>query len=147
MQPTTPFNTKSWKNNVAELIGWVAFGLFWYGDRFNALSTTVLMALGITWGGYTIMRLCSLLPWHKGARRGEGIEQQFTQVSVVAIYGFATANLVAVLHVATGIIFLTAVILAAVSAINITLLLIYRRDTSTVPINYYSHRKSAEEES
>ncbi len=147
MQPTTPFNTKSWKNTIAELIGWVAFVLFWYGDRFDGLSTVVLSALGITWGGYAIMRLCSLMHWHKGARRGEGIEQQFTQVSVVAIYGFAIATLVATLHVGTTLIYLTAVVLSAVSAINITLMLISRRDTSTVPINYYSHRKSAEEES
>lgn len=146
MQPTTPFKTGTWTTRIAEIVGWGLFVAFWVWGRWTDLSFATHTALVLAWAGYAFIRFCSLVHWHRNATRGEGLEQQFMQVGVAAIYGFAITNLVATAHVAMALIYPIAVVLLAVSAINATLLYIYRKDRSTVPINFYSHRKSNEEE-
>jgi hypothetical protein len=147
MQPTTPFKTGSWNTRAAEIIGWVLLAAFWYWDRWATLSLPMHIALGVSWSGYIFVRLCSLVHWHRNAQRGEGLEQHFMQMGVVASYAWAITNLVAAAHFFTLLIYLVAAVLATVSAINATLLYIYNKDRSTVPINFYSHRKTNEEES
>ncbi|PIR21449.1 MAG: hypothetical protein COV45_01495 [Deltaproteobacteria bacterium CG11_big_fil_rev_8_21_14_0_20_47_16] len=92
------------------------------------------------------MRFCSLWHWHHQAKRGEGIEQQFTQVAVAAIYGFLVTNLAALSHILAFLIYPIAVVLASVSAINATLLYLWYKDPSRVPVNFYSHRKFINED-
>lgn len=146
MQPTTPFKTGTWTTRITEIVAWSLFVAFWVWGRWTDLSFATHTALVLTWAGYAFIRFCSLVHWHRNAARGEGLEQQFMQVGVAAIYGFAITNLVATAHVVMALIYPIAIVLLAVSAINATLLYIYRKDRSTVPINFYSHRKSNEEE-
>lgn len=146
MQPTTPFNARSWTIRGSEIAGWIALAILYYWQRWDGLSTTAQLALAIIWAGYAFMRLCSLIRWHKNAHPGEGLEQNFSQLSVAAIYGFAVANVAAITHILVFLVYPIALILAAISGINATLLYIFSKDTSTVPINYYSHRKYLEED-
>lgn len=146
MQPTTPFKTGSWTIRAIELAGWVLFAAFWVWNRWTGMSLATHIALGLAWTGYAFVRICSLIHWHHNAQRGEGLEQQFMQMGVVGAVGWAITNLVATTHFITFLIYPIAVLLIAVSAINATLLYIYSKDRSTVPINFYSHRKTNEEE-
>lgn len=146
MQPTTPFNTRSWTVIAAEAVGWLAVIALFYGQRWEGLSTFARAALVVAWGGYAVMRFCSLIHWHRDAQRGEGLEQQFIQVGVAAVYGFCIATTAAVSHVASFLIYPVAFVLAGVTAINLTLLYLYHKDKSTVPINFYSHRKHLQED-
>ncbi len=146
MQPTTPFNTRSWTVRAAEVAAWLACAVFLYWHRWEGLSIATLTATGVAWAGYIFMRFCSMVHWHKDAQRGEGIEQQFIQVSVVAIYGLLIATVAASTHTCLFLIYIAAVVLAAVSAINATLLYLYHQDDSNVPVNYYSHKKFTQED-
>lgn len=146
MQPTTPFNPQRWTVRAAEVAAWLACAAFLYWHRWEGLSPTTTIATGVVWGGYLFMRFCSLVHWHRGARRGEGIEQQFMQVSVAAVYGLLVATLTAMAHTGTFLIYAVAVVLVAVSAINATLLYLFHKDDSTLPINYYSHKKYSPED-
>lgn len=146
MQPTTPFNTQSWTIRAAEIASWLACAVFLYWRRWEGLSTATIIATGIVWAGYAFMRFCSAIHWHKGAQRGEGIEQHFTQVSVVAIYGLLIATVAAATHAGLFLIYVIAVILTAVSAIDATVLYLFHKDKSTVPTNYYSHNKYTSED-
>lgn len=146
MQPTTPFKTGGWTIRAIEWVGWILFAAFLFWNRWEGLSLPIHIALGLSWAGSIFIRFCSLVHWHRNATRGEGLEQQFMQIGVVSIYGWAITNLVATAHVLTFLIYPVAAILMTLSAINATLLYIYSKDRSTVPINYYSHRKTNEEE-
>lgn len=146
MQPTTPFKTGSWTTRIAEALGWVLFAAFWVWHRWKGLSLPLHIALGLSWAGYAFVRFCSLFHWHRHANRGEGLEQQFMQMGVVSAYAWAITTLVATTHLFTFLIYPVALVLIVVSAINATLLYIYSKDRSRVPINFYSHRKSNEEE-
>ncbi len=146
MQPTTPFNAQSWTVRVCEIAGWIMLAIFGYWHRWTGLSIAAHVALAIAWAGYAFIRLCSVVHWHKNARPGEGIEQNFSQLSVAGIYGFVIVNAAAFTHILAFLIYPAALVLAVVSGINATLLYIYSKDTSTVPINYYSHRKYIEED-
>lgn len=146
MQPTTPFNTQSWTVRAAEVVAWIACATLFYWNRWESLSTSIHVALLVSWIGYLFIRFCSMVHWHKNARRGEGIEQHFIQMKVVAVYGFLIATITALIHVPLVLIYPVAAILTVVSAINATMLYLYRKDTSTVPTNYYSHRKFTQED-
>lgn len=146
MQPTTPFNPQSWTVRAAEVAAWLACAAFLYWHRWEGLSLATTIATGVVWWGYAFMRLCSVVHWHRDARRGEGIEQQFMQVAVAAVYGLLVATLAAVAHIGQFLIYVVAVVLAAVSAINATLLYLFHKDDSTLPINYYSHKKYSPED-
>lgn len=145
MQPTTPFNTRSWSVPVCEIAGAAAVIVLFYAQRWAGLSTPARVALLVAWLGYAFMRFCGLKRWHPTAARGEGLEQQFMQVAVAAAYGFCIASLAAVLHISI-LIYPVAIVLAGVSAINATLILFHCKDKSTIPINYYSHRKYLQED-
>lgn len=130
---------------VCEIAGAMAVVVLFYGQRWAGLSMTAKAALLVAWLGYAFIRCCGLKRWHPSAARGEGLEQQFMQVAVAAVYGFFIATLAAVLHIST-LIYWVAIVLAGVAAINATLILFHYKDKSTVPINYYSHRKYLQED-
>lgn len=146
MQPATPFNPQSWTVRATEVASWLACGAFLLWHRWEGLTLATTIATGVVWAGYIFMRFCSMVHWHKGARRGEGIEQHFIQVSVVAIYGLLIATVAAATHTGMFLTYATAVALSAVSAINATLLYLHHKDDSTLPINYYSHKKYTPED-
>lgn len=146
MQPTTPFNTQSWTILAAEGVGWLTCAALIYWHRWVGLSTTMLAALVIAVMAYAFIRICSMVHWHTGAQRGEGIEQHFIQMKVVAVYGFLIAAVATTAHAPAVLVCIIAALLVIVSAINATLLYLYRKDTSSVPVNYYSHRKSTQED-
>lgn len=146
MQPTTPFNTQSQTIVAAELLGYLACAALFYWNRWAGMSIAGHVALAIAWAAYLFIRYCSVVHWHKNAQRGEGIEQHFIQMKVVAVYGFLAATLTTIAHAPVAITCFIAALLAVVSAINATLLYLYRKDTSSVPINYYSHRKATQED-
>lgn len=146
MQPTTPFNPQSWTIRAAEIVAWLGCVAFFYWKRWEGLSTATHVALSIVWMAYIFIRFCSMVHWHKGAQRGEGIQQHFIQMKVVAIYGLLVATITAIIHIPLFLIYVVAVIFAVVSAINATMLHLYRKDTSTIPTNYYSHHKFTQED-
>lgn len=146
MQPTTPFNTQSRAVIVAEIAGYLACAALFYWNRWTGLSTASHVALITAWAAYLFIRYCSMVRWHNSAQRGEGIEQHFIQMKVVAVYGFFFATIAAVFHAPLALTCGIATILVLVSAINATLLYLYRKDTSVVPVNYYSHRKATQED-
>lgn len=146
MQIAKPFNTQSWTIRAAEFAGWMACAALLYWNRWTGLSTTAHVALIVATAAYAFIRFCSLVHWYKDARRGEGIEQHFIQMKVIAVYGFLFATITAVIHAPSFLITIIATILTAISAINATMLYLHRKDTSTTPINYYSHKKFTQED-
>lgn len=146
MQPTTPFNTQSWTIRAAEIVAWLGCVAFFYWNRWEGLSTATHVALITAWMAYLFIRFCSIVHWHKGARRGEGIEQHFIQMTVVAVYGFLIATLTAIIHIPLILLYPIAAILVIISTINATMLYLLNKDTSTVPTNYYSHHKFTRED-
>lgn len=146
MQPSTPFNTHSRTLMASEFLGWfMAAVLFWSG-RWTGLSTGLQVALVTAWASYTLLRIFSLRRWYPGATRGEGLEQHFAQMKVVAIYGFFAATVAAVSHILSFLIYPIAVVMGGVTLITLTLIYLYKKDKSAVPINFYSHRKFLREE-
>lgn len=124
----------------------MACAALFYWPRWADLSTASRVALLIAWTAYAFIRFCSMVHWHKDAQRGEGIEQHFIQMKVVAIYGFLIATISAVAHVPLLLIYAAAIILTTVSAINATILYLYHKDASSIPTNYYSHHKFTRED-
>lgn len=146
MQPSTPFNTHSWSLKAGEFLAWLLVAILFWSGRWAGLSTGTKIALIVAWASYTLLRIFSLRRWYPGATRGEGLEQHFSQMKVVAIYGFLAATVAAVSHILSFLIYPIAVVMGGVTLITLTLIYLYKKDTSSIPINFYSHRKFLREE-
>lgn len=146
MQPTTPFKTQSWILHASELLAWLATAALFFWNRWDLLSSLSKTVLIVSWFAYILIRVCSLWRWHRTAARGEGLERHFTQLGVAAIYGALVASLAALSNILSFLIFPVAIVLSIVCAINMTLLYLWCKDKSHVPVNYYSHRKFTQED-
>lgn len=146
MQPSTPFNTHSRTLWAAEILGaLLAAALFWSG-RWAGLSTGIQVALVVAWASYLALRLFSLRRWYPGPTRGEGLEQHFSQMKVAATYGFLAATVAAISHILSFLIYPIAVVMGFVTLITLTLIYLHKKDTSPIPVNFFSHRKYLREE-
>lgn len=145
MQPTTPFNAKSPIAIASEVLGWGLLAITLYGGRLSQLPWPAALALLGMIVAFVFVRFCSLRRWHPNAAPDEGLGRQFQQILVPSRALFACGTTIALIQWGFPLLYISSALLIIVALINATLIYIYTKDPSTVPVNLYSHRKTVEE--
>lgn len=133
------FHHRSVAIPIVEVLGVCALiGMFWRSTH-AAAGIAVGIACGLAALCYGFLRICATIRWYDHAAPGCGIELHFKKVLSATVYILLIGGLFFQWFPHLSIPCVMAAILALIAHINIVLIYLHHRDTSTLPINHFSH--------
>jgi len=133
------FNHRSPVIQVVEIMGVVTFIIMIgrMAHHTTPIASWCLWAIVLT--EYVFIRYCASRRWYRDSVRGSGIELQFKRAHSPNAYLLFLASLCYLM--APSLVFpaVVAFLLAVIAHINVILLYLARRDTSSLPVNCFSN--------